>query len=191
MLHFARSEGHERYFGCNLMHPKALASSHQHLMTEAPVGFAVEPIAVVEYLDLVGSAIPLADEMGAGRNGPCGSGRAVALRSVRYGGQSAPGCSRMPAMWRSYARTRRRRARESELGGAAPKVCSQTRRRLGRSKPSRSIPRPTPVSCGITGRSLFCPVKSSPMGSRHRGSSSARRYAIFFLAEHRDFLPTR
>ena len=44
MLHFARSEGHERYFGCNLMHPKALASSHQHLMTEAPhrTGFMTE-----------------------------------------------------------------------------------------------------------------------------------------------------
>ena len=26
-LHFARSEGHERYFGCNLMHRKVLASS--------------------------------------------------------------------------------------------------------------------------------------------------------------------
>ena len=25
MLHLACSEGHERYFGCNLMHPKALA----------------------------------------------------------------------------------------------------------------------------------------------------------------------
>ena len=34
--HLARSEGHERYFGCNLMHRKVLASSHQHLMTEAP-----------------------------------------------------------------------------------------------------------------------------------------------------------
>ena len=28
-LHLARSEGHERYFGCNLMHRKVLASSHQ------------------------------------------------------------------------------------------------------------------------------------------------------------------
>ena len=35
-LHLARSEGHERYFGCNLMHCKVLASSHQHLMEEAP-----------------------------------------------------------------------------------------------------------------------------------------------------------
>ena len=34
-LHLARSEGHERYFGCNLMHCKVLASSHQHLMAEA------------------------------------------------------------------------------------------------------------------------------------------------------------
>ena len=35
-LHLARSEGHERYFGCNLMRRKVLASSHQHLMAEAP-----------------------------------------------------------------------------------------------------------------------------------------------------------
>ena len=35
-LHLARSEGRERYFGCNLMHRKVLASSHQHLMAEAP-----------------------------------------------------------------------------------------------------------------------------------------------------------
>ena len=35
-LHLVRSEGHERYFGCNLMHRKVLALSHQHLMAEAP-----------------------------------------------------------------------------------------------------------------------------------------------------------
>ena len=35
-LHLARSEGHERYFVCNLMHHNVLASHHQHLMTEAP-----------------------------------------------------------------------------------------------------------------------------------------------------------
>ena len=34
-LHLARSEGHERYLGCNLMHRNVLASSHQHLMAEA------------------------------------------------------------------------------------------------------------------------------------------------------------
>ena len=39
-LHLSRSEGHERYFGCNLMHRKALASSYQHLMAEAPGYFA-------------------------------------------------------------------------------------------------------------------------------------------------------
>ena len=27
-LHLARSEGHERYFGCNVIHRKVLASSH-------------------------------------------------------------------------------------------------------------------------------------------------------------------
>ena len=35
-LHLASSEGHERYFGCNLMHRNVLASFHQHLMAEAP-----------------------------------------------------------------------------------------------------------------------------------------------------------
>ena len=30
---------------------------------EGRIGFAIEPIAVVDYLDLVGPAIPLADEM--------------------------------------------------------------------------------------------------------------------------------
>ena len=53
--------------------------------------------------------------------------------------------------------------RESELDGAAPKVCSQTRRRLAQSKPSKTTFRPTPVSCGITERSLFCSIKSSLM----------------------------
>ena len=53
--------------------------------------------------------------------------------------------------------------RESELGGAAPKVCSQTRRKLAKSKPSKTTFRPTPVSCGITERSLLCSIKSSLM----------------------------
>ena len=35
-FHLACSEGRKRYFGCNLMHRKVLASSHQHLMAEAP-----------------------------------------------------------------------------------------------------------------------------------------------------------
>ena len=39
-LHLACGEGRERYFGCNLMQRKVLASSHQHLMAEAPVGYA-------------------------------------------------------------------------------------------------------------------------------------------------------
>ena len=36
-LLLARSEGHERYFDCNIMHRKVLASSHQHLMAEPVV----------------------------------------------------------------------------------------------------------------------------------------------------------
>ena len=41
-LHLARSEGHERYFSCNLTHRKVLASFYQHLMAEAPVEFLKE-----------------------------------------------------------------------------------------------------------------------------------------------------
>ena len=37
-LYLARSEGHERYFSCNLMQCKVLASSYQHLIAEAPSG---------------------------------------------------------------------------------------------------------------------------------------------------------
>ena len=42
-LHLASSEGHERYFGCNLMHRNVLASFHQHLMAEAPTAFCLFP----------------------------------------------------------------------------------------------------------------------------------------------------
>ena len=51
---------------------------------------------------------------------------AMAARARRVGAECPPWVRH----WRSYARTRRRRARESELGGADPKVCSQARRRL-------------------------------------------------------------
>ena len=40
-LHLARGESRERHFGCNLMQRKVLASSHQHLMAEAPEGTGV------------------------------------------------------------------------------------------------------------------------------------------------------
>ena len=81
--------------------------------SEGRIGFAIEPIAVVDYLDLVGPAIPLADEMGAGRNGPCGSGGAVAWRPVRHGSQSAPGCGRMPAMGPALVFVRKNAAHEN------------------------------------------------------------------------------
>ena len=42
-LHLARGEGRERYFGCNLMHHKVLASSYQHLMAEAPARVLFRP----------------------------------------------------------------------------------------------------------------------------------------------------
>ena len=68
--------------------------------------------------------------------------------------------------------------RESELGGAAQKVCSQTRRKLAKSKPSKTTFRPTPVSCGITERSLLCSIKSSLMRDfRVRSSLSVARHA--------------
>ena len=35
-LHLACGEDRERYFGCNLMQCKVLASSHQRLIAEAP-----------------------------------------------------------------------------------------------------------------------------------------------------------
>ena len=44
-LHLACGEGRERYFGCNLMQRKVLASSHQHLMAEAPP-HTVKPLRV-------------------------------------------------------------------------------------------------------------------------------------------------
>ena len=40
-IHLARGESRERYFGCNLMQRKVLASSHQHLMAEAPADLVV------------------------------------------------------------------------------------------------------------------------------------------------------
>ena len=53
-LHLARSESHKRYFGCNLMHRKVLASSHQHLMAEAPA------VRRLRYLLLVMCTYPVA-----------------------------------------------------------------------------------------------------------------------------------
>ena len=38
-LHLSRSEGHERYLGCKLMHRKDLASSHQHYNGGSTRGF--------------------------------------------------------------------------------------------------------------------------------------------------------
>ena len=84
---------------------------------------------------------------------------AMAARARRVAAESPPWVRH----WRSYARTRRRKTHESELGGVAPKVCSQTRRKLAKSKPSKPTFRPTPVSCGITERSLLCSIKSSLM----------------------------
>ena len=84
--------------------------------------------AVVEYLDLVGPAIPLADEMGAGRNGLCGSG--VAWCPVRHGSQSAPGCGRKPAMGPALAFVQENAAQEN------------ARERAWRSSPKGLLPDP-------------------------------------------------
>ena len=47
-LHLARSEVRERYFVCNLLHHKVLASFHQHLMTEAPAEQRRQPPTVAK-----------------------------------------------------------------------------------------------------------------------------------------------
>ena len=61
---------------------------------------------------------------------------------------------------------------------SAPKVCSQTRRKLAKSKPSKTTFRPTPVSCGIPERSLLCSIKSSLMRDfRVRSSLPVARHA--------------
>ena len=75
-----------------------------------------------------GPAIPLADEMGAGRNGLCGSAGAWCL--VRHGSQSAPGCGRMPAMGPALAFVRKNAAQEN------------TRERAWGSSPEGLLPDP-------------------------------------------------
>ena len=50
--------------------------------------------------------------------------------------------------------------RESELGGAAPKVCSQTRRKLAKSKPSRTTFRPKMVKA--FGEKVFDIIEAEP-----------------------------
>ena len=99
---------------------------------EGRIGFAIEPIAVVEYLDLVGPAIPLADEMGAGRNGPYGSAGAWCL--VRHGSQSAPGCGRKPAMGPALTFVQENTAQEN------------ARERAWRSSPKGLLPDPPQAS---------------------------------------------
>ena len=47
-LHLACGEGRERYFGCNLVQRKVLASSHQHLMAEAPRMLPIAPSTYYE-----------------------------------------------------------------------------------------------------------------------------------------------
>ena len=49
-LHLARGEGCENYFGCNLMQRKVLASSHQHLIAEAPMRLQQMPSDAKEIL---------------------------------------------------------------------------------------------------------------------------------------------
>ena len=60
--------------------------------------------------------------MGAGRNGPCGSGVAWCL--VRHSGQRAPGCGRMPAMGPALAFVQENAAHEDtreRAWGSSPK----------------------------------------------------------------------
>ena len=124
-------------------------------------------IAVVDYNDLVGPAIPRDGRDGVpAETDPAGAAAplpgvpfAMAARARRVVAE----CQPRVRHWRSYARTRHMKTRESERGGAAPKACSQTRRKLAKSKPSKTTFRPSPVSCGITERSLLCSIKSSLM----------------------------
>ena len=80
-LHLARGEGRERYFGCNLMQRKVLASSHQHLMAEAPV--------LVSNLDF---RVPRLRQIGerAADRGPYG-GRKEATREAQDRGRGYRG----------------------------------------------------------------------------------------------------
>ena len=49
-LHLPCREGRERYFDCNLMQRKVLASSHQHLMAEAPTVNSASTIGTCQQL---------------------------------------------------------------------------------------------------------------------------------------------
>ena len=49
-LYLACGEGRARHFGCNLMQRKVLASSHQHLMAEAPTIRTARSFISGEYL---------------------------------------------------------------------------------------------------------------------------------------------
>ena len=85
-----------------------LRPDHVHMCISIPPKFSVS--SVVGFIKGK-SAISLADEMGAGRNGLCGS--AVAWCPVRHGGQSAPGCGRKPAMSPALAFVRQNTAQEN------------------------------------------------------------------------------
>ena len=156
------------------------AAIKQRFATEQAIAGAPRP--VVEYLDLVGPAIPLADEMGAGRK------RTLRERRRRCLASRSPWQPERAGLWPNASHgsgtgvrtqeTQRMKTRESERGGAAPKACSQTRRKLAKSKPSKTTFRPTPVSCGITERSLLCSIKSSLMKDfRVRSSLPVARHA--------------
>ena len=125
---------------------------------EGRIGFAVEPIAVIDYLDLIGPAIPITDEMGAGRNGPCGRGGAWC--AIRHGGQSAPGCGRMPAIGPALAFVRKNTAQKS------------TRERVWGSSPEGLLPDPPQarevqtVQNGVPASCAFYLFIRQPMGRK-------------------------
>ena len=131
---------------------------------EGRIGFAIEPIAAVECLDLVGPAIPLADEMGAGRNGPCGS--AGAWCPVHHGTPDEPpsparvgfsvtntdmeknsGCSSLErSRLRNTSKSPKARHGSGTMAfvqeNAAQENLSMSRERAWRSSPKRFAPRP-------------------------------------------------
>ena len=74
-LHLVRSKGHERYFDCNLMHRKVLASSDQHLMAEAPAN-----LTQLEFMEGTSSLISRSSSLWKGQRRTTKEARDVEAR---------------------------------------------------------------------------------------------------------------
>ena len=171
-LHLARGEGRERYFGCNLMQRKVLASSHQHFhggstrnstqnsrSTFESRGRFTERRRTASYCRRATfsrawwapSRLPGCH---ASPDGPSFSrGTTCSFSSTLL--HRWPGSDRVQNLHRGedeFAVTSTLMAVCSSIRdllfcrsqGAAPKACSQTRRKLAKSKPSKTTFRPNP-----------------------------------------------